>query len=217
MVGRESSTPNFQNDTDQGEIFLIESAQKGSLESFNELISRYQDHVYTLTYRIMGEPQIADDMTQETFLAAFRRLDTYRGGHFKAWLLRIATNQCYDELRRYKRKPQQSIEELPDADHDDGPALPDSGQTPEEVATTRELQEAIQHCIESLSADQRIVIVLSDIEGFEYSEIAEQADINLGTVKSRLSRARANVRSCLQGYKELLPSAFRLWNEADAL
>lgn len=189
---------------------LIDSARRGDLNAFNALVLAYQDNVFTVAYRIMGETQIAADVAQEAFILAFRRLSTYRGGSFKSWLLRITTNQCYDELRRLRRKPAISVEELPDAESDDGPALSADTDTPEDVVQQRELQAAIQDCINSLSPDQRVVLVMSDVEGFSYQEISEQLGANLGTIKSRLSRARAGVRDCLQGVRELLPSVFRL-------
>lgn|SRR5690606_4912382 len=197
----------------ENEQALIQKAQRGDLNAFNALVLAYQNQVYTLAYRIMGEAHSAADVTQEAFILAFRRLSTYRGGNFRSWLLRITANQCYDELRRIRRKPAVSVEELPNAESDDGPALPDETDTPEQVVQQRELQRAIQTCISHLSADQRIVLVMSDIEGFSYQEIADQIGANLGTVKSRLSRARAGVRDCLQAVKELLPPVFRLTSE----
>lgn len=194
----------------ENEQALIQNAQRGDLHAFNRLVVGYQNNVYSLAYRIMGEASAAADVTQEAFILAFRRISTYRGGSFKSWLLRITANRCYDELRRVQRKPAVSIEDLPGAEADDGPALPADSDTPEEVVQQRELQDAIQQCINALSPDQRIVLVMSDVEGFSYQEIADEVDANLGTVKSRLSRARASVRGCLQAVQELLPAAFRL-------
>jgi RNA polymerase sigma-70 factor (ECF subfamily) len=194
----------------ENEQALIQSAQRGDLNAFNALVLAYQDSVYTVAYRILGEAQAAADAGQEAFILAYRRLSTYRGGSFRAWLLRITTNQCYDELRRVRRKPAISMQDLPDAESDDGPAISADTDTPEQVMQQRELQDAIQHCINGLAPDQRVVLVMSDVEGFSYQEIAEQLGANLGTIKSRLSRARAGVRDCLQAVKELLPSVFRL-------
>ncbi len=189
---------------------LIRAAQRGGLDAFNTLVLSHQDSVYSVAYRIMGESAGAADAAQNTFITAFKRLDTYHGGSFRAWLLRIATNLCYDELRRLKRRPATSIEELPDAEADDGPALPDPGDTPEQVATRRELQQAIADCIRTLGDDQRAVLVMSDVEEMDYQEIADVTGANLGTVKSRLSRARAAVRDCLRAVQELLPVSYRL-------
>jgi RNA polymerase sigma-70 factor (ECF subfamily) len=189
---------------------LIETARNGDLDAFNALVLRHQDAVYGVALRIMGDPHRAADVAQDAFITAFRRLETFRGGNFKSWILRIATNQCYDELRRLKRRPADSMQDLPDADSDDGPALPDDSDLPEDVAEQNELNRAIAQCIQSLGDDQRAVLVLSDVEGMSYQEVAEITGANLGTIKSRLSRARAAVRDCLQAVQELLPSAFRL-------
>jgi RNA polymerase sigma-70 factor (ECF subfamily) len=192
---------------------LIHRALRGDVEAFNALVLRYQDSVYTLTYRIMGERHSAADATQEAFISAFRHLETYRGGSFRSWLLRIATNTCYDELRRRKRRPTTSLEELPGADSEDGPTLPAAIDTPEQALQQRELNDAIQNCINGLSDDQRVVLVMSDVQGISYQEIADATGAQLGTVKSRLSRARLGVRRCLQAFQELLPAEYRLTND----
>lgn len=197
----------------ENEQLLIRQARQGSLDAFNELVLAYQDRVYSAAYRIMGDAASAADAAQDTFITAYRRLSTYRGGSFRAWLLRIATNTCYDELRRRKRRPATSLEDLPGAENDDGAPLPDQADTPEQIAQQRELSQALENCIRALGDDQRIILVMSDVEGFSYQDIADSTGSNLGTVKSRLSRARASVRQCLQAVRELLPSVYRLDSE----
>jgi RNA polymerase sigma-70 factor (ECF subfamily) len=192
------------------EVKLIQQARRGDLEAFNLLVLRYQDSAYTTAYRIMGEPHAAADVTQDAFLTAYRRLETFQGGSFRAWLGRIVTNLCYDELRRRKRRPATALDDLPGADFDDGPPLPDHSATPEEAAQQNELQRAIQACIDALTADQRVALVMCDVEGFDYQAIADSLRLNLGTVKSRISRARASVRDCLRAVAELLPESYRL-------
>ncbi len=189
---------------------LITNAQAGDLDSFNALVLTYQNMIYTLAYRIMGEPARAADATQEAFITAFRRLETYNGGNFRAWLMRIATNTCYDHLRYEKRRPATGLEDLVSEEFDDGPPIADDTPTPEEAAQSAELSRAIQDCIQGLQDDQRITLVMSDVEGFSYQEIADAVGVQLGTVKSRLSRARSALRGCLQGFKELLPTVYRL-------
>lgn len=181
---------------------LIRQAQHGSLDAFNALVLRYQDMVYGVSYRIMGDPASAADSTQEAFIAAFRRLSTYRGGSFRAWLLKITANHCYDEFRRRKRAPSVSLEAVTG---DDDAFLPIAAhdETPEQAVQRTELQRAIQNCLMALPPDQRAVAVLSDVEGFDYQAIAEQVGAALGTVKSRLSRARAALRDCLRDVLEL--------------
>ena len=189
---------------------LIASAQQGDIDSFNALVLQFQDYIYTITYRIMGDSDSASDSAQDTFITAFRKLDTFRGGNFKAWLARIATNTCYDALRKHKRRPQDYLEELPGSEmYGEAPVASDAPD-PEQEALRSDLNLAIQNCIQALNDDQRMVIVLSDVEGYAYQEIADMVDATLGTVKSRLSRARLAVRRCLQSFQELLPREFRL-------
>lgn len=199
----------------ENEPALIQAARRGDLEAFNTLVLHYQDGVYALVYRILDEPAAAADVAQEAFITAYRHLRDYRGGSFRAWVFRIATNACYDELRRRKRRPAMLFDDLPGAEADDGPALPADSPTPEQAAQQAELNRAIEHCIRALQPDQRLVLVLSDIEGLSYQEIADSAGLNLGTVKSRLSRARAGVRACLQAVQELLPPVYRLNSERE--
>jgi RNA polymerase sigma-70 factor (ECF subfamily) len=188
---------------------LIESAQRGDVESFNQLVRLYETRVYNLCYRMLGDSDSAADTAQDTFISAYRNLDRFRGGMFRSWLLRIATNACYDALRARKRRPATSLQSLGLADDDGvGFDLPDQGERPDDVALRRELAAAIQRGLADLPEDQRVVIILSDIQGMAYDEIAEVTGANLGTVKSRLSRGRARLRDLLRA-GELLPSKFR--------
>jgi RNA polymerase sigma-70 factor (ECF subfamily) len=188
---------------------LVEAAVRGDLDAFNQLVLRFQNSVFSLAYRMMGDTASADDAAQEAFINAYRKLDTYRGGSFRAWLLRITTNTCYDELRRRKRRPATAFDDLPGGDTDDGPPLPASTPTPEEAAQTRELSRVLQDCINGLQEDQRLTLIMSDVQGYSYQEIADESGVLLGTVKSRLSRARAAMRDCLPPVQELLPGEFR--------
>ncbi len=197
----------------ENEQALIQSALRGSLDAFNSLVLHYQDGVYSLAYRIMEDSASAADAAQEAFITAYRRLETYRGGSFRSWLLRITTNTCYDELRRRKRRPATALDDLPGAESDDGPSLAADTETPEQAVQQAELQQAIEQCIGALQLDQRTVLLLSDVEGLNYQEISDITGANLGTVKSRLSRARLGVRRCLQAVRELLPAEYRLNNE----
>lgn len=192
---------------------LITSAQAGDVDAFNQVVLHFQDYVFTIAYRIMNDPQSASDMAQDAFLSAYRKLDTFKGGSFKAWIARITTNACYDELRKRKRRPQDYLEEMPGADMYDEPPIPAAAPDPEQEAQRADLNQAIQDCIGALNDDQRIVLVMSDVEGYAYQEIADSVDVSLGTVKSRLSRARTSIRRCLQAVQELLPAEFRLTGE----
>jgi RNA polymerase sigma factor (sigma-70 family) len=191
------------------EASLIEQAKEGDVSAFNRLVLHYQDAVYNLAYRIMGEPDTAADVTQDAFIAAYHALKSFRDGNFKAWLMRIATNACYDEFRRRKRRPLSSLDEIEEA-HESAPILSGNDVSPEEHRQQVELVEAIERCLDELPAEQRIVTVLCDVEGYDYNEIAQITSSSLGTVKSRLSRARAKLRDCLQAARELLPLSYRL-------
>ena len=193
---------------------LIHQAQNGDLNAFNRLVLEYQTQVYNLAYRIMGDEASAADAAQEAFISAYKHIGYYRGGSFKAWLLRIVTNACYDELRRRKRRPAASLDALsvvpegPDAVSE--AALVSKDESPEARSERREMAEAIQRCLSGLPEDMRLVAVMCDVQGMDYAEIAAATGAALGTVKSRLSRARARLRDCLQSVRELLPAAYRL-------
>lgn len=194
------------------ESALIAAARQGDLDSFNHLVLAYQELIFNQAYRVMGESNAADDATQDAFIAAYRKLNTYRGGSFRAWLLRIVTNICYDELRRRKRHPTTQLEPLDDSGEEiESPNwIADPTESPEETAERVELGRAIQRCIDDLPPDFRVVVTLVDIQGLDYAEVAEVVGKPLGTVKSRLARARTRLRRCLQGFRELFPPALRL-------
>lgn len=192
---------------------LIRQAQGGDVAAFNRLVVQYQELVFNVAYRIMGDPAVAEDVAQETFITAYQSLRGFRGGSFKAWLIRVATNRCYDELRRRKRRPQTSLDEIVD-ENESFAFLRSPNEGPEAHRQRVELALTIERCLKTLPDDQRVVTVLSDIEGYDYEEIASITRVSLGTVKSRLSRARAKLRDCLQAIGgELLPAAYRLDTE----
>ena len=194
------------------ESVLIQSAQRGDLDSFNTLILHYQDAVFHTALRILGDEDPAEDAAQEAFISAFRSISSFRGGSFKAWLMRTVTNACYDELRRQKRRPTTPLEpDSYDGKEIDSPRwLADPDMTPAERSEADELEHAIQHCLDALPTDFRTVVVLADIQGMDYREVATAVRVPLGTIKSRLARARLRLRECLRGFEELLPSSFRL-------
>ncbi len=200
------------------EAALIHAAKQGDLDAFNRLVLAYQDMVYGQAYRMINEPEVAEDATQDAFISAYRNLKSYRGGSFKAWLLRIVTNACYDELRRRKRRPTTPLEPLDQDDEEiESPHwLADPGESPEDSAERAELADALQDCLQGLSPEFRAVVILVDVQGMDYQEASETVGTALGTIKSRLARARLKLRDCLQGYWELLPASFRLVEESDA-
>ncbi len=191
---------------------LIDSARRGDARAFNQLVLLYQGMAYNVAYRIMADPDAASDATQDAFLSAYKAMRKFRGGSFKAWLLRIVTNACYDQLRRKKRRPSSSLDDLPvEADHSQ--YMQDPAEQPDEYVERQELGSTIQAGISTLPVEQRTVLVLSDVQGLSYNEIAEVTGLSLGTVKSRLSRGRARLRDYLVEQRELLPSRYRLRDE----
>jgi RNA polymerase sigma-70 factor (ECF subfamily) len=197
------------------EILLIQEAQQGNLDAFNRLVLAYQDQVYNQAYRIIGEADAASDASQEAFISAYNHLNSYRGGSFRAWLLRIVTNSCYDELRRRQRRPTSPLEPIDDAGEEiESPGwMVDPSEGPEDQIERAELRHAIQHCLEGLNVEFRAVVVLVDVQGMDYVEAAQVIGKPLGTVKSRLARARVRLQECLKGFGELLSTTMRLSGE----
>jgi RNA polymerase sigma-70 factor (ECF subfamily) len=190
---------------------LIGRSQGGDLNAFNGLVLRYQALVYNLCLRLLVDRQAAEDATQEAFLSAHRAIGTFRGGSFRAWLLRIAANGCYDQLRRRKARPALSLNAL-------GPAnspldVPSSAETPDERAQRQELAAYLLEALAKLPFDQRLAILLCDVHGLPYEEIAQAIHASLGTVKSRIARGRARLRHLLLQQRELLPDPFRQLGE----
>jgi len=191
---------------------LIQDAQKGNVDAFNTLILHYQDSVYNTALRILGDEDQAADAAQEAFISAFKSINSFRGGSFKAWLMRTVTNACYDELRRQKRRPTTPLEpDTEDGEEMDSPRwLADPSMTPAQKSEADELEHAIQHCLNNLPLEFKTVVVMADIQGMDYTEVATSVRVPLGTIKSRLARARLRLRECLQGFAELLPASYRL-------
>lgn len=192
------------------EAQTIKAAQQGNLGAFNQLVMTYQGTAYNVAFRLMGEGEAAADACQEAFLKAYQSLNQYRGGSFKSWLMRIVTNTCYDQLRYRSRRPANSLEDMIENPTLESVKLVNGSERPEERVLRAELNSLLQLGLGRLPEDQRLVLVLSDVQGFSYQEIAEVIDQPLGTVKSRLSRARRRLRDFLLEQQELLPSQYRL-------
>jgi len=201
---------------------LIARSQRGDVEAFNTLVLRYQQTTYNVVLRMLGDRDVAADVTQDAFLSAFRAISSFRGGSsFRAWLLRIASNLACDYWRRIQRHPQDSLDELTDEDEPHGASLLSSlaatGQedNPEEMLLTQELQEVIGRGLQELPLDQRVAVILCDVQGLSYEEIAATTQTTLGTVRSRIARGRARLRKYLYQHKELLPRTYRLTSDRD--
>ena len=192
----------------------IQAAQRGDLEAFNRLVLAYQDAVYNVAYRILGDRAAAEDATQEAFLRAWQHIRRYRGGSWRGWLFRIVTNACYDHLRRKQRRPAVSLEGGDAADDglapEDWLADTDPAGDPEARAEQHALRAALEDCLQRLPSDFRAVLVLVDVEGLPYAEAAQAAGVALGTLKSRLARGRLRMQDCLQRFPELLGVFARL-------
>ena len=185
---------------------LIVRSKDGDLQAFNFIVQRYQSQVLNLSARIIGDRGRAEDVTQETFISAYQAIGRFRGGSLRAWLMRIAANASRDSLRGSQRRPEQSLDEsLESASFQPVSAEP----SPEEHAERSELNKELQKAILALSDNQRAVLVLIDVQGFSYEETTESVGASIGTVKSRLNRARRRVRDILMERRELLPDRFR--------
>lgn len=172
----------------------------------------HQDAVFSVALRMVRNHATAEDLTQDAFISAFRNLRSYRGGVFKAWLMRIVRNATYDHLRRTKRRPETSIDQNIVTFSN---TIESGERSPQEWAQSGELGEIITGCLGNLSEDQRMAVVLVDIEGYQYDEAADYMEVSIGTVKSRINRARARLRDCLQTHPEHLPASMRLGSTED--
>ena len=198
------------------ETALVGAAQKGDLDAFNRLVLVYQEMAFNLAYRMLSDEDAAADASQVAFLYAYRSLSSYRGGSFRAWVMRMVTNACYDELRRRQRRPTTPLEPMDNEDEEEieSPAwLADDDPSPEQVLELGELENAIQSCLGGLPDEFRAAVIMIDVEGMDYQEVSVAINKPLGTVKSRVARGRLKLRECLQSFWELLPAQFRLENE----
>ncbi len=198
MILMQHEAPFVSSIADRGvaESRALEAAQRGDTAAFNELVLIYQTSVYNVALRTLGHSEDAADATQETFIAAYRAIREFRGGSFKAWLLRIAVNTCYDLLRRRQRRPSTSLDVIVD-ESGDQTEFADRRVGPERAALASETVSVVEQGLATLPDDQRIIVVLCDVQGLSYEEAAEVEGVALGTVKSRLSRARSRLRQFL--------------------
>ena len=204
------------------EARVILRSQQGDVEAFNLLVLRYQQVVYNVALRMLGDSDVAADVTQETFIAALRGIKSFRAGSsFRAWLLRIASNQATDHWRRTHRHVQESLDTLADEDepHASGllSTLIATGDqvNPEESLLTHELQDLISRGLQTLTLEQRMAAILCDIQGLSYDEIAITTSTTLGTVRSRIARGRIRLRDYLYQHQELLPRSYRLMTDRE--
>jgi len=198
------------------ESALIAQSKKGDLDAFNCLVLSYQDQAYNLALRMLGDQPSAEDVVQDSFIKAYKKLHAFRGGSFRAWILRITTNNCLDVLRRQKRTPTLPLNPINEdsVEEQESPYwLADDSPSAEEKVIQKELGDVIQRCLQQLPEDFRAVVVLVDVQGLNYQEAAKVVKSPLGTIRSRLARARQRLQKCLQRVWELLPEKYRLMDE----
>ena len=195
-----------------GELRLIEFAQRGDVDAFNLLALKYQDMLFRVSLRIINDECAAEDATQNALIQAFQNIQSFRGGSFKSWLARVAVNASYDELRRMRRHTSHPLEQYnQDGEEIESPTwMMDFSAQPDELSENNELQRALQRCIRTLVPDYRLMVILVDIEGMSYEEAARVARVPVGTVKSRLARARMQLRSALRNTEGLIPAMYQV-------
>jgi RNA polymerase sigma-70 factor (ECF subfamily) len=189
----------------QTEIALIRRVQQGDGVAFDRLVELHAPRVYNLAYRMLGNAEDAQDVAQEAFLRIYDALPRFRGeASFTTWMYRIVTNVCHDELSRRRRRPLAMTELESDAGEGAAPdELLTSGESAEDTVMQQERRRALHRAIAALPPPFRAVLVLYDLQGFSYDEIAEMLRVNIGTVKSRLNRARNILREKIREDREL--------------
>ncbi|HLX33956.1 MAG TPA: sigma-70 family RNA polymerase sigma factor [Candidatus Limnocylindrales bacterium] len=194
------STSVVDDPVQRRDLILLERARTGDLQAFNDLVLCYQEQLFALIVRMVPDRDQASDCVQEAFFAAYRHLGSFRGGSVKSWLSRIAVNAAMDMQRFRKRRPADPYPELED-DSWQPPA--DASADPVTTTLTAERHQVLNQALAQVTDDQRAAIVLYDVEGYDYAEIAEMTGVSLGTVKSRIHRGRLALRSLLADRMEL--------------
>ena len=194
------STSVVDDPVQRRDLILIERAREGDLEAFNDLVLCYQELLFALIVRMVPDRDQASDCVQEAFFSAYRNMANFRGGSVRSWLSRIAVNAAMDTQRARKRRPVQPYPELED-DSWQPPA--DASADPVNTSLTAERHRALNQALAQINDDQRSAIVLYDVEGYDYAEIAEMTGVSLGTVKSRIHRGRLALRTLLTDRMEL--------------
>jgi RNA polymerase sigma-70 factor, ECF subfamily len=179
---------------------LVEQARAGDPAAFNQLVELYQDYLYAMTFRMVRRRDVAEDAVQEAFFSAYRNLDRFSGSSFRAWLTRIAINAARDILRKQKRRPSEPYPEWED-DAWQPPAPASEG--PEQVSLVGQQRSAMARAMAAITDDQRTAIILYDVQGYDYGEIASLTGVSVGTVKSRIHRGRLALRERLGPEMEL--------------
>jgi RNA polymerase sigma-70 factor (ECF subfamily) len=180
---------------------LVAAVLDGNIDAFNRLVELYQDTLYGICVRVVGDRDTAGDAVQEAFFSAYRNLARFRGDSFRSWLTRIAMNAATDILRNRKRRP---ADPFPEWEDEAWQPPTDESESPERTAISRQRSRVIAAAMTQITDDQRTAIVLYDVEGYDYQEIADMTGVSLGTVKSRIHRGRLALRDVLSPDMELL-------------
>jgi len=200
MTDAPQKTPAHRTQPLPDEAAVIARAASGERTAFAQLMEHYQGACYGLAWRLLRDPDQAAAATQDAFIHAYRAIGSYRGGIFRSWLLRITANASYDILRRAQRRPSSP---LPDPE-DGAPELPDPhAVNPHEEAARSELYRHLESALRLLPHDQRTAVVLCDVYGMDYNEVAAMTESALGTVKSRIHRGRLRLRELMAEHREL--------------
>ncbi len=186
------------------ESILVQSAQHGDLEAFNFLVDRYQSLLFRIALRMLSDEEDAADATQLAWISAFRNINGFRGGNFRTWLARVVVNTCYDEIRRRHRRHEVPLLQVNTDGEEIEPDswLADPALGVEQIVDAKEFEKVVDHCLQSLAPVYRAMLVLVDIEGLSYEEAAIAAHVPMGTVRSRLARARVALRQGLREHSE---------------
>jgi RNA polymerase sigma-70 factor (ECF subfamily) len=184
------------------ETELVRKARHGDLESYDELVRRYQERIYATIYHMTSNHEDANDLAQEAFIKAFHALKSFKGGSsFYTWVYRIAVNKTINFLKQRKNKAQMSLDDLDfNAEHDPDLVALISDKTPRREVNLAELQEKLNGAMQKLSEPHRLVVTLHDVQGLSHEEIAKIMDCNIGTVRSRLFYARQQLQAYLSDY-----------------
>ena len=198
--------------TELDESTIVQSAQRGDLEAFNLLVDRYQSLLFRIALRMLGDEDDAADAAQLAWISAFRNLGGFRGGTLRTWLARVVVNTCYDEIRRRHRRREAPLLQMNDGGEEIEADwwLADPAPGVEQMVAAKEFDKALSNCLQSLPMVYRTMLILVDIEGLSYEEAAAAARVPMGTVRSRLARARLALRERLQESDALLPSRFQV-------
>ncbi len=178
---------------------LVLAAKQGNLNAFNALVLKYQNQVFDHISRLLVNHDIAEDVTQDAFILAFQKIHQYRGGAFRAWLLKIATNLCYSEMRTWRRNTFQMLEPIDyEGEVNESPRwIKDPRPVPEEEVEANDLREILENTLDRLPYNYRLVLLLIDVQKLNYIEAASAMGVPIGTVKSRLARGRILFRKIL--------------------